>query len=317
MNGLKMLFGLSILIVVLSTGAAIADFHDHSAEYDDHKHDHESEEHGHGHGDSTQISAEMAAAAGIGVASVGPGEIAREISVFGRLVVPPERRVSIQARFPGVIAQANVNLGEWAQKNQLLAVVDSNDSLRPYEIKAPLDGWVMHRAATVGELTTVDPLFELVDDRLLWAELQVFPSQRREVGVDQRVHLRVGEFSIEGQVAALYRASEVAPAVVARIPVVNEDRRLVAGDMVQARIVIDERKVPMVVANQALQMFEEQPVVFVRRNELYEARSLVLGSSDGRYTEVLQGLEAGEIYVVENSYLIKADLEKAGAAHEH
>ena len=33
--------------------------------------------------------------------------------------------------------------------------------------------------------------------------------------------------------------------------------------------------------------------------------------------EVLEGLKAGEEVVVEQSYLIKADLEKESAAHEH
>ncbi len=32
--------------------------------------------------------------------------------------------------------------------------------------------------------------------------------------------------------------------------------------------------------------------------------------------EVLEGLKAGEEIVVEQSYLIKADLEKASAAHD-
>jgi acetyl/propionyl-CoA carboxylase alpha subunit len=42
-----------------------------------------------------------------------------------------------------------------------------------------------------------------------------------------------------------------------------------------------------------------------------------LGRSDGRFTEVLAGLQAGDRYVVENSYLIKADIEKSGASHDH
>ena len=33
--------------------------------------------------------------------------------------------------------------------------------------------------------------------------------------------------------------------------------------------------------------------------------------------EVLDGLAPGTVYVTENSYLIKADIEKAGASHDH
>ncbi|MDP2380154.1 MAG: heavy metal resistance protein CzcB, partial [Pseudohongiella sp.] len=39
--------------------------------------------------------------------------------------------------------------------------------------------------------------------------------------------------------------------------------------------------------------------------------------TDGEFVEVLSGLSAGESYVVDNSYLIKADIEKSGAEHAH
>ena len=57
--------------------------------------------------------------------------------------------------------------------------------------------------------------------------------------------------------------------------------------------------------------------MFIQRGELYEFHPLTLGRSDGRFTEVLDGLSYGDRYVVENSYLIKADIEKSGAEHEH
>jgi cobalt-zinc-cadmium efflux system membrane fusion protein len=57
--------------------------------------------------------------------------------------------------------------------------------------------------------------------------------------------------------------------------------------------------------------------VFVEDGDHYVPRPLILGRNNGRFTEVLDGLSAGEHYVVENSYLIKADLEKEGVEHDH
>ena len=48
-----------------------------------------------------------------------------------------------------------------------------------------------------------------------------------------------------------------------------------------------------------------------------EARPLELGRSDGRVVEVLSGLSAGERYAAKNSFVIKAELGKAGASHDH
>jgi cobalt-zinc-cadmium efflux system membrane fusion protein len=42
-----------------------------------------------------------------------------------------------------------------------------------------------------------------------------------------------------------------------------------------------------------------------------------IGVSDGEYVEILSGLTSGQPYVSENSFLIKADILKSGAAHEH
>ena len=38
---------------------------------------------------------------------------------------------------------------------------------------------------------------------------------------------------------------------------------------------------------------------------------------DGDFVEVLSGLSAGDAYVSKNSFVIKADIGKADASHEH
>ena len=73
----------------------------------------------------------------------------------------------------------------------------------------------------------------------------------------------------------------------------------------------------LLVENRALQGFRDWQVVFIKVGNVYEIRPLELGRSDGHFTEVLSGLNIGDTYVVENSYLLKADLEKSGASHDH
>ena len=51
--------------------------------------------------------------------------------------------------------------------------------------------------------------------------------------------------------------------------------------------------------------------------EWYAPVAVVLGGEDGHYDEVISGLEAGERVVASNSYIIKADLEKSEAGHDH
>ena len=67
----------------------------------------------------------------------------------------------------------------------------------------------------------------------------------------------------------------------------------------------------------ALQSFRDWTVAFVRVGDTFEIRPLELGKRDATRVEVLTGLKAGDMVVVEQSYLVKADIEKSGASHDH
>ena len=49
----------------------------------------------------------------------------------------------------------------------------------------------------------------------------------------------------------------------------------------------------------------------------YVRRLVELGEQDDEHVEVLGGLKPGTTYVTEQSFLIKADIEKSGASHDH
>ena len=68
---------------------------------------------------------------------------------------------------------------------------------------------------------------------------------------------------------------------------------------------------------QALQKFRDFTVVFAKYGDTYEVRMLKLGVNNGEWVEVLEGLKPGTEYVTNNSFLIKADIEKSGASHDH
>jgi cobalt-zinc-cadmium efflux system membrane fusion protein len=86
---------------------------------------------------------------------------------------------------------------------------------------------------------------------------------------------------------------------------------------VSGEILVAETSVSLVVKRSALQSVRGRTVVFEQEGDRYEARPLVLGRRDNEHVEVLGGLDAGARYVTTNSYLVKADIEKSGAAHEH
>jgi cobalt-zinc-cadmium efflux system membrane fusion protein len=104
---------------------------------------------------------------------------------------------------------------------------------------------------------------------------------------------------------------------VARATIRNSDGQWRPGAAVRARVTVRERQAALVVPVLALQTFEGETVVFTREGNSYTPRVVKLGERDALNAEVLAGLKEGEEVVVEQSYLIKADLEKESAGHEH
>ncbi|MGI9572654.1 efflux RND transporter periplasmic adaptor subunit [Alloalcanivorax xenomutans] len=266
-----------------------------------------------------EISEAAAKKAGIVSQEASGGAIDTEIQAYGRLTIPPERRATLHARFPGLVTSVKTSLGDAVTKGDVLAVVESNDSLRAYSLRAPFDGVIQQRHANAGEVTGQEALFTLINTDTLWAELTLFPQQRGAVQAGQPVTLQSGERQFESRITSLTPSSRDAPVatVIARVAVDNGDDSLVPGDLVDARIVIASEQVPLRVDNRALQEMNGSTVVFLHAGNAYESRTVTLGRRDNRFSEVLDGLKPGDHYVVENSYLIKADILKAGAAHHH
>jgi cobalt-zinc-cadmium efflux system membrane fusion protein len=82
-------------------------------------------------------------------------------------------------------------------------------------------------------------------------------------------------------------------------------------------VTVSRRQVPLAVQTDAMQAFREWTVVFAKVGNVYEVRMLDIGARDEDHVEVLDGIKPGTEYVTMNSYLIKADLLKSGAAHAH
>ncbi len=269
------------------------------------------------HEGRVEISDEMATNVGITTEAAGARRIERHVRVYGRLVTPPDQSTQLRARFPGLVTRVDANVGDKVAKGDVLAVIESNESLRTYELRAPMAGVVQERSVNTGEITTSAPLFTLTNDKTLWAEFKVFPGQRTQVKPGQNVHIEHNSHMHESQLTHITTSPGSVPFVLAWAALSNKEGGMAPGDLVTGKVAVETVEAPLVIDNRALQDFRDWKVVFIKVGDTYEIRPLELGRSDGRYTEVLEGLNIGDHYVVENSYLIKADIEKSGASHDH
>lgn len=269
------------------------------------------------HEGRTEIDADVADAAGVATRKAGAATIERTIVSYGRLVPDEDRIARVTGRFDGVVERVSARLGDSVAAGDALATIESSDSLQSYALRAPISGTITARNVNVGELSDGRTLFVISALDTLWAELKVFPGQRAGVEVGAPLRLGNGEQSRRSAIAHLLPSAADAVHVLARAPIDNRAGLLSPGQLVRAEIVVEVAEVPLAVDNRALQTFRDWTVVFIRVGDTFEIRPLELGRSDGRFTEVLSGLDPGDAYVVENSYLVKADIEKSGASHDH
>lgn len=273
------------------------------------------------HADGTTIAADIARASGIGVAAVAAGAIADEHEVQGLLTPVEGRLAQVAARYPGPIRSLAVNVGDRVRAGQVLATVESNLSLSSYNVTSPIAGVVLARHASVGGIAAEGaPLLEVADLSQLWVDLHIFGSDAGHILPGAPVAVTRLSDGVTAQTTlerVLPGTATASQSTVARAVLDNADGLWRPGSAVKARITVEQQPAARVVPLPALQAMEGRDVVFVRSGDRYTARPVQLGKRDGRQVEVLGGVEVGDEVVVEQSYLIKADIEKAGAAHEH
>jgi cobalt-zinc-cadmium efflux system membrane fusion protein len=105
--------------------------------------------------------------------------------------------------------------------------------------------------------------------------------------------------------------------MLARATVPNPQRDLRPGLFAEGKIIIGTEVVPVAVKNAALQTWEGKDVVFVWKEHGFQAVPVQIDCRDAEHTEIVSGIKEGDIYAAENSFLLKAELGKDLAEHEH
>lgn len=265
------------------------------------------------------IAAAMAQESGIEVEQAGPAVIRDTVHLMGRIAIDQNRHAQVRARFPGTVRAVRVQQGDRVRRGQTLLTVEGNDSMRTYAVTAPFDGVVLSRNTNVGDVAGDNALLEIADLSDVWVELHAIGENAAQLTPGQPVLVKAatGDLQADTRIDTLLPLATSGQSVVARASLPNPEGRWRPGMTVNAEVTINERNVPLAVKESGLQRFRDFTVVFAQIGETYEVRMLDLGARDGEYVEVLGGLKPGTRYATEQSFLIKADIEKSGASHDH
>ncbi len=251
--------------------------------------------------------------AGIGVSEIGLESIGLAVEMPGEIGYNEERRIHITPRYAGVIREVRARLGDSVRQGDALAVIESNASLTPYEIVAPIAGRVVEMHAALGEFVGEDrDLFVVADLSSVWANCDVFAEDLPHVRIGQRMTIAAvgSEDTVRGTVDYISPAlNEKTRAAVVRaiLPGSSVWR---PGLFIRGTLRVPGGEPVAAVARDAVQLLGETQVIFIEGDEPGEFRPAPVktGRGDGTMIELVEGPPPGTKYVSAGAFELKAQI---------
>jgi len=187
--------------------------------------------------------------------------------------------------------------------------------LGSHQLVSPMKGTIVERSVAPGQSVEGQLVaFRIANINHLWVELDVFERNLGKLRVGDRVELSplaAPADTFEGHVARIGALidSETRSAPV-RIVVDNHDRRLRAGQAVNARIhAAGAEHASTLVPNSAVTYVDGKPTLFVASGpNAVRVVKVELGTTNGHETEILTGVKPGDQVVGEGVFALKSEL---------
>lgn len=238
----------------------------------------------------------------------------QERTLFQKRVSPEIDYINAQREFEDAQIRAN-------ELNSLIRSYGGSGN-GTIEVRAAMSGTILQVLGAVGSnVTPVSPLFKIANTSQLLAIVNVPADKLNEINPDNKVTVKPQTQT--GTEEALGRIKYISDVIdpktrTAQVFIeISNQFKWRSGQLITAQIFEKQTMKQMVVREDALQTFRDWDVVFIRVGNDFEARPLELGDKFNGYVEVKSGLKAGQVYAAGNSYLLKAELGKSGATHDH
>lgn len=297
---------------------------EHEGHGDEERHDnHEGhDDHGEeGGNEAVELSEEQISEAGIEILTAKEAKIHISRTLYGKLRENEEKIAHIAPRFAGVVLEVKKRLGDKVSKGETMVVIESNESLKPYKVKSLIEGTVIERHVTIGEVVeTSAKMFTVADLSTLWVDLTAYPQDFSLLKIGQEVNIKTDLTPKLLNTKIDYISpfgSESTQTMLARASIPNPNGLLRPGLYASGLVRIGEIFAKIAVKKEALQTWENKTVVFVKTPHGFQAQSVLLGKEDENLVEILGGLHLEDKYASMNSFVIKAELGKSMAKHEH
>lgn len=197
-----------------------------------------------------------------------------------------------------------------------------------FVIRAPIPGMISQKDIVVGEnVQLADQLFVIENLKDLWLEFNLPNTSNIQLQAGQILNFKTNgsDQNYQAKVQTLNSQADLQTGrLQVRAKVTTQADVLRPNVLVNVFVTDAQAKTALRVQKKALQQVEGKPVVFVIESEEkgqvhLKAQQIEVGvsSQDGQWLEVISGLTEGQKYIADGSFLLKSELEKDEAGHEH
>lgn len=192
-----------------------------------------------------------------------------------------------------------------------------------FDLRAPIGGTVIEQTAALGQmLDPATPGFRVSDLSRLWLTVHAF--ERDALRIREGVSARLSFPALPGQefqgtVAMVgRRVDHESRTVPIRIDVANADQVLRPGMTASALVPAGERGTPILsVPVSAVQRVSNEWCVFLPKDaRTFEIRRIGRGRDLAGEVEILSGLNAGQLIVIDGAFLLKSQAENRDPDHD-
>ena len=200
---------------------------------------------------------------------------------------------------------------------ELQEIIETRSSSSIIPLRAPFSGTIIERNAVIGGAVGLgDTLFSLSDLSTMWLELSIPEYMLSSFKVGNTVEASFNSLpgtKLRGDLIWLAsNIEEESRMLKARAIVKNPDSLLKHGLFGQASLLSEQFNKVLYVPVDSIQRFDKKSFLFVKLlDDLFEIRSIVLGSRKGDKIEILNGVSIHEKVVVAGSFTLKSEFLKS------
>jgi cobalt-zinc-cadmium efflux system membrane fusion protein len=196
---------------------------------------------------------------------------------------------------------------------QVQAIAETHQINPVITLFAPIHGKIIEYNAVLGAMVDqATEILTILNPEILVIDAEIYEKDIAKIRIGQQIDVAVPAYpgeKFEGKVSYISDVlNEETRTIQVRAEVENSSYKLKPGMFADVIIFLNHQIQALVLPKEAVLDERGEDIVFLQRDGKYFPTLVVLGSTEGNFVEIVNGIEEGDIVVTEGNYQLKSKL---------